>query len=114
VTTLLIILYVIIAILLTVIILLQSSKATNMGLFGSSDTVLGSAGADTLTKITGWFAVAFVVIAFSISYIMSRAPTGLDKELEKVKKAQQQEQQQQPQQAQPQQPNMIPSAGSNK
>jgi len=115
VQTLLIILYVIIAILLVLIILLQSSKATGMGIFGGSDTVLGSGGADVLTKITAGLAIAFVVLAFSISYYMSKSSTNIDRELEKVRKQQMEEQRRQAEQAPATTaPTVLPEAPSNR
>jgi preprotein translocase subunit SecG len=113
VQTLLIVLFVIIAVLLVLIILLQSSKATGMGIFGGSDTVLGSGGADILTKITAGLAIGFVIIAFSISYYMSKSRTALDKEYEKVKKQQTQEQRQQAQQPPADAPTVLPEARTN-
>lgn len=100
----LIVLYVIVALLLILIVLLQASKAAGMGLFGggSSESVLGSGGADTLTKITAGFAIAFVLIAFSITYILSRQTTVLDKEFQRIKKSEIERQQQQQQQGQDQ------------
>jgi preprotein translocase subunit SecG len=90
----LIVLYVLISVLLVFIILIQSNKSAGMGLFGSSESVFGSGGFDTLTKITAGFAIAFVVFAFSISYILSKGRTRLDVEYEKAVKQQQQQQQQ--------------------
>jgi len=94
----LIVLFVIVSVLLVFIILIQSNKTGSMGLFGSSDSVLGSGGFDILTKITAGFGIAFVVLAFSISYLMSKGRTRLDIELEKVR----QQQQEQPQESLPQ------------
>ena len=82
--TLLIVIYVITALLLILIILLQSKKAAGMGLFGGSETILGSSGADILTKITAILAIIFVVIAFSISLIMVKKKTGTEIEIEKM------------------------------
>jgi protein translocase SecG subunit len=117
--TLLIVFFVIVAILLTIIILLQSSKATGMGLFGgsSTDTVLGSGGADILTKITAVLAVLFVLLAFGISLYYSKARSPLDRELDKVRKMQMEEQKQQQQQQQPTgapAPTVLPQAMTNK
>jgi len=76
---------------------MQSSKAAGMGLFGgsSTDSVLGSGGAEILTKITAIFAIVFVLLAFSISYTVSKSRSKLDKALEKAKAEQMKIQEQQ-------------------
>jgi len=111
-----IVLFVIVAILLTLIILLQSSKASGMGLFGSSsaDSVLGAGGIDTLQKITAGLAIAFVILAFGISFMYSKSRTSVDKELENIMKQQQAQQEQQQQQGEggQAQPSALPGLES--
>ena len=103
--TLMIVLFVIVAVLLTLLILLQSSKASGMGLFGSSsaDSVLGASGIDTLQKITAILAIIFGLLAFGISFMYSKSQTAVDKELQNIMKQQQSQQQQQQDQAAPDQ-----------
>jgi protein translocase SecG subunit len=98
-----IVLFVIVAVLLTLIILLQSSKASGMGLFGSSsaDSVLGAGGIDTLQKITAVLAIIFVALAFGISFMYSKSKTDVDKELDKLMNQPQVQQQEPSQQAEP-------------
>ena len=93
--TFLIVLYVIIAVIMVLLILVQSSKAAGMGLFGgsSTDSVLGSGGAEILTKITAVFAVLFVLFAFGISYTVSKSKSKLDKVLKQEIQIQQKQQQ---------------------
>lgn len=100
--TLIIVLFCIVAVLMMLIILIQSSKATGMGLFGSSsaDSVLGAGGIDTLQKITAVLAVLFTLGAFGISFMYSKGKTSVDVELQKAIQQQQQQQQQQGQQGQ--------------
>lgn len=90
-TALLIVLYVLVCVLLVLAILIQSNRSGTMGLFGTSDSVFGTSGLDLIAKITAWFGVAFVVLAFGISYVMSKGKTRLESELEKVKRMQQEQ-----------------------
>lgn len=72
--TLLIILFVIVSVLLTLAILMQSSKGDSLsgtfGSFGGSSALFGGRGAVTfLSKVTTWFAIAFMVISIMISFL---------------------------------------------
>ncbi len=69
--TILIVVYVIVCIFLVLTVLLQQGKGAAIGaVFGSSDTVFGSAGpASFLHKITSGLAVLFMVLALVLCYL---------------------------------------------
>ena len=69
--SILIVVYVIVCILLVLTVLLQQGKGAEIGaVFGSSDTIFGSAGpASFLHKITAGLAVAFMVFALVLTYL---------------------------------------------
>jgi preprotein translocase subunit SecG len=71
ISTILTVFLVIISILMIIIILLQSNRAAG-GMFGSgAQTAFGAGSADALTKITGGFAAAFLIICFSLAALKS-------------------------------------------
>ncbi len=67
----LIVVYVIVCVLLVLTVLLQQGKGAEIGaVFGSSDTIFGSAGpASFLHKITSGLAVLFMVLALVLTYL---------------------------------------------
>ncbi|MBW1670689.1 MAG: preprotein translocase subunit SecG [Deltaproteobacteria bacterium] len=69
--SILIVVYVIVCILLVLTVLLQQGKGAEIGaVFGSSDTIFGSAGpASFLHKITSGLAVFFMVFALILTYL---------------------------------------------
>jgi preprotein translocase subunit SecG len=69
--SILIVVYVIVCILLVLTVLLQQGKGAEIGaVFGSSDTIFGSAGpASFLHKLTSGLAVAFMVFALVLTYL---------------------------------------------
>ena len=69
--TILIVVYVIVCIFLVLTVLLQQGKGAAIGaVFGSSDTIFGSAGpASFLHKITSGLAVLFMVLALVLCYL---------------------------------------------
>jgi preprotein translocase subunit SecG len=69
--SILIVAYVIVCILLVLTVLLQQGKGAEIGaVFGSSDTIFGSAGpASFLHKITAGLAVFFMVFALILTYL---------------------------------------------
>jgi preprotein translocase subunit SecG len=69
--SILIVVYVIVCILLVLTVLLQQGKGAEIGaVFGSSDTIFGSAGpASFLHKITSGLAVLFMVFALILTYL---------------------------------------------
>jgi len=69
--SILIVVYVIVCILLVLTVLLQQGKGAEIGaVFGSSDTIFGSAGpASFLHKITAGLAVFFMVFALILTYL---------------------------------------------
>lgn len=71
ISTILTVLLVIVSILMIIIILLQSNRAAG-GMFGSgAQTAFGAGSADALTKITGGFAAAFLLICFGLAALKS-------------------------------------------
>lgn len=84
-STILTVILIIVSILMIIVILLQSNRAAG-GMFGSgSQTAFGAGSADLLTKVTGGFAVAFLVISFLLAMIKTsgRATTAATMELNK-------------------------------
>jgi len=70
-STILTVLLVVVSILMIVIILLQSNRAAG-GMFASgAQTAFGAGSADVLTKITGGFAAAFLLICFGLAALKS-------------------------------------------
>ena len=69
--SILIVVYVIVCVLLVLTVLLQQGKGAAIGaVFGSSDTIFGSAGpASFLHKITSGMAVLFMVLALVLCYL---------------------------------------------
>jgi preprotein translocase subunit SecG len=69
--TILIVVYVIVCVFLVLTVLLQQGKGAEIGaVFGSSDTIFGSAGpASFLHKITSGLAVLFMVLALVLTYL---------------------------------------------
>lgn len=69
--TILIVAYVIVCVFLVLTVLLQQGKGAEIGaVFGSSDTIFGSAGpASFLHKITSGLAVLFMVLALVLTYL---------------------------------------------
>ncbi|PXF56775.1 MAG: preprotein translocase subunit SecG [Deltaproteobacteria bacterium] len=69
--TILIVVYVIVCIFLVFTVLLQQGKGAAIGaVFGSSDTIFGSAGpASILHKITSGLAVLYMVLALVLCYL---------------------------------------------
>jgi len=69
--SILIIVYVITCVLLVLTVLLQQGKGAEIGaVFGSSDTIFGSAGpASFLNKLTTGLAVAFMILALVLTYL---------------------------------------------
>ena len=69
--SILIVVYVIVCIFLVLTVLLQQGKGAEIGaVFGSSDTIFGSAGpASFLHKITSGLAVLFMVLALVLTYL---------------------------------------------
>ena len=69
--SILIVIYVIVCVLLVLTVLLQQGKGAEIGaVFGSSDTIFGSAGpASFLNKITSGLAVLFMVLALVLTYL---------------------------------------------
>jgi len=69
--TLLTIIHVIVCIVLIMVILLQSGKGAQLGaVFGSSQTIFGSAGpGGFLAKLTTWFAVIFMLTSLTLAYL---------------------------------------------
>ncbi|MEA1990835.1 MAG: preprotein translocase subunit SecG [Thermodesulfobacteriota bacterium] len=69
--TILIVVYIIVCIFLVLTVLLQQGKGAAIGaVFGSSDTIFGSAGpASFLHKITSGLAVLFMVLALVLCYL---------------------------------------------
>ena len=71
--TFLLVLFVIIAFTLVIVVLLQQGKGADMGVSfggGGSQTVFGAAGSGNfMTKLTGWLAAAFMVIALMLAGI---------------------------------------------
>ena len=69
--SILIVVYVIVCVLLVLTVLLQQGKGATIGaVFGSSDTIFGSAGpASFLHKITSGLAVLFMVLALVLTYL---------------------------------------------
>ena len=69
--SILIVLYVMTCVLLVLTVLLQQGKGAEIGaVFGSSDTIFGSAGpASFLNKLTTGLAVAFMVLALVLTYL---------------------------------------------
>jgi len=69
--SILIVVYVIVCVLLVLTVLLQQGKGAEIGaVFGSSDTIFGSAGpASFLHKITSGLAVLFMVLALVLTYL---------------------------------------------
>ncbi len=67
----LIVVYVIVCVFLVLTVLLQQGKGAEIGaVFGSSDTIFGSAGpASFLHKITSGLAVLFMVLALVLTYL---------------------------------------------
>ncbi|GAB4436255.1 MAG: hypothetical protein OHK0011_19370 [Turneriella sp.] len=62
---------IVVSILMIVIILLQSNRAAG-GMFSSgAQTAFGAGSADVLTKITGGFAAAFLLICFGLAALKS-------------------------------------------
>lgn len=84
-STILTVLLVIVSILMIIIILLQSNRAAG-GMFGSgAQTAFGAGSADALTKITGGFAAAFLLICFGLAALKtsSRATQAATEQLNK-------------------------------
>ncbi|MFO1525822.1 MAG: preprotein translocase subunit SecG [Turneriella sp.] len=70
-STILTVLLVVVSILMIIIILLQSNRAAG-GMFASgAQTAFGAGSADALTKITGGFAAAFLLICFGLAALKS-------------------------------------------
>jgi preprotein translocase subunit SecG len=69
--SILIVVYVIVCVFLVLTVLLQQGKGAEIGaVFGSSDTIFGSAGpASFLHKITSGLAVLFMVLALVLTYL---------------------------------------------
>jgi preprotein translocase subunit SecG len=69
--SILIVVYVIVCVLLVLTVLLQQGKGAEIGaVFGSSDTIFGSAGpASFLHKLTSGLAVLFMVLALILTYL---------------------------------------------
>jgi preprotein translocase subunit SecG len=69
--TILIVTYVIVCVFLVLTVLLQKGKGAEIGaVFGSSDTIFGSAGpASFLHKVTSGLAVLFMVLALVLTYL---------------------------------------------
>ena len=69
-------LFILVCLVLVIVVLLQSSKGGGLaGAFGgSSDVALlgGRSAGNLLTKLTGWFAGAFIVLALLLSILSSR------------------------------------------
>lgn len=70
-STILTVLLIVVSILMIIIILLQSNRAAG-GMFSSgAQTAFGAGSADVLTKITGGFAAAFLLICFGLAALKS-------------------------------------------
>lgn len=70
-STILTVMLIVVSILMIIIILLQSNRAAG-GMFSSgAQTAFGAGSADVLTKITGGFAAAFLLISFGLAALKS-------------------------------------------
>lgn len=70
-STILTVMLIVVSILMIIIILLQSNRAAG-GMFSSgAQTAFGAGSADVLTKITGGFAAAFLLICFGLAALKS-------------------------------------------
>ncbi len=87
--TFFIILYAIVSVLLILVVLLQSSRASGMELFGSTQNVFGSQSGDILTKTTSVLAVLFIVGAFGFAIYQSSQPSLVEKKIKEIRTQQQ-------------------------
>ena len=85
--TFLTVIFVIVCIALMLLILMQSGRSSGMGIMGGSNTAFGASSVDVITKVTGWFTVAFIVLSLSIAVIKSRT-TGTDEIQEQMQNSQ--------------------------
>ena len=75
------VLYILVCVILVVIILLQHSKGAGMGILGgSSDTILGSAAGNILTKTTSFLAFLFILGALVMSVLSSGGRSKIESE----------------------------------
>ena len=71
--TFLTVIFVIVCLALMLLILMQSGRSSGMGIMGGSNTAFGASSVDVITKVTGWFTVAFIILSLSIAAIKSRS-----------------------------------------
>lgn len=87
--TFLTVIFVIVCIILVFLILMQSGRSSGMGIMGGGNAAFGASTVDVITKVTGGFTVAFLVLSLTIAIIKSRS-TDTDSIQEKIQQGQQQ------------------------
>ncbi len=102
--TVLSVLFVINAILLIIVVLMQNRGGAEIGIFGGSNLLnpFGSRAGDVLSNITRVLGITFMVLAFLISFAISKSTVKAP--LQKPQSVEQLPQQPLPQQSVPQQP----------
>lgn len=72
-STLLVVLHVIASVVIIVVVLMQKGKGADMGLTGSSESVLGTGGANFFLKVTAWTAALFMATGLVLTVVESRS-----------------------------------------
>ncbi|MBN1897379.1 MAG: preprotein translocase subunit SecG [Spirochaetes bacterium] len=87
--TFFLIMFAVVCVLLILIVMLQSSRASGMELFGSTQTIFGAQSGDILTKITTVLAVLFLAGSFGFAIYQSSQPSLVEQKIEEIRQTQQ-------------------------
>ncbi len=71
--------------LLILIVLLQSSRASGMELFGSTQNIFGAQSGDILTKITTVLAVLFLAGSFGFAIYQASQPSLVEEKIKEIR-----------------------------
>jgi len=83
--TFFLILFAIVCVLLILIVLLQSSRASGMELFGSTQNIFGAQSGDILTKTTTVLAILFLAGSFGFGIYQASQPSLVEKKIQEIR-----------------------------